>query len=365
MRIAIAALLLLGPAAAAAETRHRPILGVGVEERFDSAAFSGGESELMSKLSAEAGYALDSEVRTLEAAYAADLLHHLRGRNVTVDHRARLGFRDRSVERLELWASGQLFRVEDMTSLPRFGVARVRAPALWAWAEAGLGYRLTHTATGEIVYHGEATHLFTESYLLGTTHAAWMRLRLSTTRRLELGARLRGQLFLAGSARYADSLTPSVTARYALTRHSFVALEGGPLLYRSEAHPSTWLYRASGELGYEARGLLLGLSVGHDVMGAAGYASAVWADYIQAGATYRFTLAWSAFLGAGYYRNGRAPDRPADADGFTGSAGVEWKLARGFAMAATYDHLEQFGALATGLGLRRDIVSLRLFYRTP
>lgn len=363
MRKAWAAAILLWTAPAWAGVKHEPILGVAVEERVDTEGAAGGGTELMSKLSPEVGWSAKGEALTLDASYAVDAIHHLRARNVTFDHRVRLDLKNRLTERLTLRTTGALYRVEDMASLPRFGVARVLAPALWAWAEVGLEGRLTHTLMLEGAYHGEASRIFGGGYPLGSSHAGWARLRWQVDRRLELGARVRAELFAAGAARYADALSPTLTGRWAMTRHSFVSLEGGPLVYRSKTG-DTLIPRALAEVGYDARGLLLGVAATHDVVGAAGYAAAVWVDSVSAALTWRFAPTWSGWLVGGLYRNGLAPAGGADATGVTGTVGLEWRFARGFAAAATYDRIEQFAA-AQGFGLSRDIVSLRVGYRTP
>lgn len=357
--------LLLTAAPALAGTQHRPWVGISAEERFDSAAIAGGGSELMSKVSPEVGYELRGHGRRLELGYALDLIHHLRDGNLTFDHRVRGEYRDRLTERFSLQARGAFFRVEDMSSLPRFGVAIARAPALWGSGDVGADWRLSRTATLGAGYRMEATRIFLDGYPLGTSHALRGDLTGRLSRRLQLGVRYRGQLFLDDSERFADTLGVFGTARYQLTRHSFAAVEGGPLLYREAGGGETWVPRGNLELGYEARGWLLGLVVGHDVVGAAGYATAVWSDYVQGAATWRWARDWTGYVGGGYYRNGRAPDEAADADGFTASAGVEWRFAPGLAAAATYDHIGQFTSGSSGLGLSRDIVSLRFTYRTP
>ncbi|MGC4113848.1 MAG: hypothetical protein QM765_04175 [Myxococcales bacterium] len=199
----------------------------------------------------------------------------------------------------------------------------------------------------------------------GSSHALSLQLRDQVGRRLILGARVRGQLFLIRTSRYADATTATVTLRYLPSRHTFVSLEGGPMLYRAVGRGDAILPRLYAEVGYEGRVLVLGLSAGRDIVGAAGYADAVWADFASAAATWRMTPTWTLTVGGGYYRNGRAPSAPADATGLTGTAVVEWKFAKGFVAAAAYDHLHQFGAGGAGLDLARDIVSLRLGWRTP
>ncbi|HEY3447871.1 MAG TPA: hypothetical protein VGK67_16060 [Myxococcales bacterium] len=359
------ALAVLPGSLARGEAQQRPILGVSTEERFDSAAAAGGESELMSKVSPELGYSLLDQNRTLEASYALDLIHHLRAGNLTFDHRARLDYKDRPGRRLRLFATGAFYRVEDMSSLPRFGVARVRAPALWVWGEAGAEGKLTRTLTLAGEYHAELSRIFLDDSPPGSTHAFSLQLRDQTGRRLVLGARVRGQLFMIRSSRYADAVAGTVSARYLPSRHTYVSLEGGPMVYRAQGQADALLPRLSAEVGYEGRGLLLGLSAGRDLVGAAGYAQAVWADYASAAATWRVTPAWSVIVGGGYYRNGPAPSAPANATGVNATAAVEWRFERGFVAAVAYDHLHQFGAAGAGLDLARDIVSFRLGYRTP
>src|SRR5690606_9507007 len=134
---------------------------------------------------------------------------------------------------------------------------------------------------GEVGYSGDLTKLQLAQMPLGVVHAPYLLLMHRLTPRLELGARYRFQLFTADWGRTADAHTGVALLRYRITRHTHVALEAGPLLFRNDERPFL-APRVHGELAYYARGVELAINGGRDFVGAAGYATAIWADYVQA-----------------------------------------------------------------------------------
>ncbi len=359
---ALAALALASPALAA--TRHQPWLGLALEERFDSAAAVGGGAELMSKISPELGYLARDERLKLELSYDADLIHHLSAGNFTLDHRARAEYHQLLSRRLTLKAGGFFYRVEDTATLPRFGVANLHVPALWGRAELSARYRLSHRLTLEAGYAGEVTRLFLEGLPYGVTHTGQLRLSWDQTPRVQWGLLYRAQLFAAGLIPDSQGQSLAATGRFVPWRHSFVALEAGPLLYAARGGAFvTPRWRA--ELGYEARGAELGLVAGRDLVGAAGYAIVVWADFLQAAGALRLSRSLQLLAAGGAFRNGLAPDQALTAQGYALSAGLEWRLSRTLTAHLGYDRIAQVGTDALDFGLSRNIVSARIFWRTP
>lgn len=343
---------------------HRPLLGIVAEERFDDGLVHEGRKDLMTKLSPEVGYELKTELRSLSAAYAADLTYHLAAGNVSVDHRGRLSYKDAPLERLKLHADGSIYRVEDSTTLPRFGVARTLSAALWLQGQAGLEILLSPRDTAALAYSAEATRLYAGGLPLSTVQSLSPELKRRVTPRLELGLRYRAQLFTAGALGSAHAHALSGALRYVIARHMFLAADAGPALFFAGGAGGKVVPRFGAQLGYEARGLEVGILGGRDFVGAAGYAAAIWADTVQAAAAWKVNRAWSLDAGAGLYRNGLAPSGPSDAKGWGAGVGVEWRFARGFFAGASYNRISQIGT-APAAGLSRNIASARVGYRMP
>ncbi len=363
MRGAIVLLSLLAGGVASAATLHRPILGISAEERYDDDALHGA-GDLWTKVSPLVGYEMKGETRKLDATYAVDVIHMLRRSDFGVDHRGALEYTDRLTDRLTLHLRGGLFRVQDASSLPRLGVARVRAGVLWARTDGELRYRITARTEGELGYAGDLTKLLRAEYPLGVVHAPFAAVMHRLTPRLSVGARYRFQLFTADWGRTADAHTGVGLLRYRITRHTTLALEAGPVLFRGDSAPFV-APRVHGELAYYARGVELAINGGRDFVGAAGYATAIWADYVQAVAGWRVAAPVSMYAAGGLFRNGRAPNQPVDAQGYGLSAGVEWRFARGASLQLGYDRIAQVDFGGVGLNLSRNIFAVRVGYRTP
>ncbi len=353
----------LWAAAAFAAPVQRPILGIAAEERFDDGMAQEGRGALMTKLSPEVGYELQSEVRELQAVYAADLTYHLGDGSAGADHRGRLSYKDASAERLKLHAEGWLYRVEDSATLPRFGIAHTLSAALWVKGQAGVEYLLSPRDTAALGYTAEATRLFTGGLPLNVAQSLTPELRRRLSPRLEVGLRYRAQLFTAGPTPSATSHALSGALRYELARHVFLAADAGPALFWSSGAGKV-VPRFGAQLGYEARGLELALLGGRDLLGAAGFATAIWADTVQAAAAWKVSRAVSLDAAAGLYRNGVAPEGPTDAKGWGAGVGVEWRFVRGFFAGASYNRISQIGT-APAAGMSRNIAGARLGYRMP
>jgi hypothetical protein len=116
--------------------------------------------------------------------------------------------------------------------------------------------------------------------------------------------------------------------------------------------------------------LEVALEAGHDLVGASGFSSVLWADFATLTVSYRFFAAWRGvrvFGAASYFRNGHADQAwvpgpiAGTAQGYAGEVGVEWKLNTVFALQGTADRIEQLGGAVYGGGdLARDIIAVRL-----
>jgi len=343
---------------------HEPILGLAVEARVDDDVSAGGASESMAKLSPLVGWRSRGERFHVEGDYALDLVHHLEGSNLTFDHRGHLEARALATRRLTLRAQGGLYRVQDTSTLPRFGIARVPGGALWASWDLGAAYRVTETAPLEAGYLGDVTRLYDRHAPTGVLHSASVHLREAVTRRVELGLRGRTQIFAGRTNPFAEGYAASGTARLRLTRHSFFAVEAGGMLYHRDGSV-VFVPRGRAQLGLEGRRFDLGLEASRDTYGAAGFASAIWADSLYGAFAFRPIEPLGVWIGGGFFRNGVAPDRELTAQGYGATTGAEWRVVPGLTARLAFDHIGQLDESGRGLAMARNIVSLRLAYRTP
>ncbi len=196
----IAAYLFLLPGAARGEVSQRLRLGLSTEVRYDSEAMPGGD--VAGKLLPRLGYARTSPRSALVLDYGVDLTRHLNAPGLSLDHRGELSWRFQATRRLELRAEGAIYRVEESTSLPRFGVAYSEAGALWSFVELHARHRLTRAARLEVSARSEWNQLIAPQGGRETPLSGMQVLQVSqrypVTRLIELGWGVRGQLFSAG-----------------------------------------------------------------------------------------------------------------------------------------------------------------------
>jgi hypothetical protein len=361
-----AGLLVFVSSFARAATLREPILGASVESRYDSNAGTG-HADALGVFSPTVGYRQRHEVGHVELSYAPELIQHLRGGHVAWGHLANASFEERLSRRLTVDAAGAFWRVEDSTLLPRFGVTRVPAPALYTWGELETRYRLTHADTVEARYRGEASRLYLDDRPLGADHgfsAGWLH---TLDRRLQIGARYRFVLFTRSLDAIANTQTVSLIGRYQLARHSFFNIEAGPMAFRfTRSKDLTSVPYAQLGYAYDARGVHVAVTAGRDFVGAAGYATTIWADYLQAEIGRRFTQQLNLHAGGGVFRNGEAPSRPADIRGYDVSVGGEWHFTPSLHAALGYDRIGQFAGAGdvAGAQLVRTLIGARLIWRT-
>ncbi len=353
-------LVLFSPPIHAAQV-HKFWIGLGQEERWDSGAYFGND-ELMSRTSPEVGYRLKDARKTLEAKYGVELIHHYNAKKWSTDHWLDGEYKNRLTRRLTLEVSGNFARLEDMTSLPRFGLARITTSAIWARGGLTASYRWSPVLNTEIAYRGEATRVNSGSNTLNLSNLLWAQIRDQITPRWEMGIRYRYQILSSHREQNADTHSAGLSARVRLTRHAFAMLELGPSRFQANDETSLF-WRGNAELAYDARGTYLGLILGRDILGAGGYAPAVWSNYAQAAVTWSFRESASLYIAGGYYLNGIAPDLPADAEGWNGTVGLEIHITRHLSMTTSYDHIQQLPKLGS-LGVSRELVRLKLLYKT-
>ncbi|MCP3103373.1 hypothetical protein LZ198_31270 [Myxococcus sp. K15C18031901] len=364
-------LMLTAPAASAA-TLWEPRLRVAAEERYDDDLRLGtGDGQLMTKVSPRVGIRGQDERLTLDGAYAADMLMRHGSGKLTLDHRGTIEGRYLLSRRLRVDSAVRLYRVSDPTSLPRDGLARSTSPTFFTQARLGFTGRATERTDVRVGYTLEAVKILDAGQKAGYAHTPTLELMYRTTRRLTLGAEYRYQGFL-----YDNTLSQShgvaATLRYRLTRPTTLIVRGGPVRYLApDGQEGGWVPRVNVELARDGELFDLGIAVGHDLVGASGFANALWADYATVSLARRFNHEFSAFGAASFFRNGRAPSRdwttfgstPLVSQGYAVGGGVEYRFNRRMAAQGAVDRIAQVGvAEAAGAAgdLTRNVFAVRL-----
>nr|WP_225937125.1 hypothetical protein [Myxococcus sp. RHSTA-1-4] len=364
--------MLAAPAARGA-TVWEPKLRFTAEERYDDDLRLGdGEAggQLMTKLSPRVGLEGKDGRLTLDGFYAADLLMRHGSGKVTLDHRAAVELRHALSRRLRVDSAVRVYRVTDPSSLPRDGLARSTSPTFFTQAALGFTGRVTERLDLRTGYRFEAVRILESGQDAGYAHTPSVEAWYRSTRRLGLGLEYRYQAFVFQSA-VGQAHGVAAGLRYRLTRPTTFIARAGPVRYSApDGQEGGWVPRVNLELYREGALFDVGVVLGHDLVGASGFANALWADYAGVVLARRFTQRFSAFGAASFFRNGRAPSRdwgvfggsPTVSQGYAVSGGVEYRLGRRLSAQGAVDRIAQVGvAESAGAGdLTRNVFAVRL-----
>lgn len=196
----------------------------------------------------------------------------------------------------------------------------------------------------------------------------------------------RVQLFAAGP-QATDGNRWNIGATYSPTlgwRHQFTpsieaTADAGPLFYDALAASanivngngdrvapnSDWTWRGSAMVRWNTPKWRASAGYVHDLLGATGAGTALWADAIYAQAGYHYLEKFDAHVGLGYFRNGAAVNQPWAYDGVTADTFVDWRVVDYFRVGAYYTLRWQEtgpGVVAAGQfpNVTRNIVGIRL-----
>ncbi len=290
--------------------------------------------------------------------------------NVSLDHRTGVQLRHTLSRRLRLDFTGRLFRVTDPTSLPREGLARSLAPIVYGQARLSATGRVTQRLDVSARYAFEGAKVFEAGREPGFVHTPSVEAWYRSTRRLTLGLEYRYQGFVFGNG-YSDGHGAFAGLRYRLTRQTTLTVRGGPVLYTSPEGESEVLPRFAVELAREGELFDIGVTAGHDLVGASGFTNALWADYASLMFARRINQRWSVYGVGSFFRNGRAPsdgafslkDTAYVSQGYAVGGGVEFRMNRHLTLQGAVDRIAQVGAgdaEAAGVDLARNVLAVRL-----
>jgi hypothetical protein len=366
-----------------AETEVLPTLRITAEQRYDddliNRPINGGQ--FMAKLSPQVGLDVKDHTTLLHSYYAADVFLRQgsalagfcngQSQRACIDHRGSFDLKQALSRIWTLQGEAQVWRVADPTSLLRVGLARQISPVFYGFAEVSGTARLDPRTTLRTGYRFEAAKVYDERNLpIGLTNSPFAELWHRVSRQTDLGLEYRFQYFSFGSAT-ADSNALSAGYRYQLARHTKFTAKAGPIFYRAHGTSarSGFAPRVLLDLTQQASHRLTGsISVGHDLIGAAGLFTAYWAEWAMLTGSYRLGKHTSVFGWGSLYRNGPAPNdklfpiaRSDTARGYGAGGGLEWLIDRKLSVQATFTRYIQVAGTDFG-GLERNIGAVRLIY---
>ncbi len=367
-----------------------PTLKFAAEERYDDDLLlrqgnSANAGQVVTKLSPQIGLDVKERTLTLHSFYAADFFLHSASRYSGVDHRGSLDFKNAFSHVFALEGRTEIWRVSDPTSLPRVGLARTISPILYGWAELVGVQRLSARTTLRVGYRFEGTKVYERLVVpegstappdAGLAHVPFAELWHRATRRSEIGVEYRFQYFTLGS-QTSDANSVAALYRYRLSPETRLTVRAGPTYYQRLDHsPSNftrtgWMPRFVFDLTHDSRVSRITAAIGHELTGASGLSSGLWAEYASLFGSHRLWKELSVFAGASLYRNGSAANVGIDsfspargiARGYWVNAGLEWRLTRDLALSGIFTRLTQLGSQAVGVAdLTRNVFAVRLVY---
>jgi hypothetical protein len=131
------------------------------------------------------------------------------------------------------------------------------------------------------------------------------------------------------------------------------------------APTSGWTWRGAALLRFNTPTWRSSVGYVHDLLGATGAGTALWADALYAQAGYHYLEKFDAHVGFGYFRNGAAVNQPWAYDGVTADTFVDWRVVDYFRVGAYYTlRWQETGPGVVGPGqfpnVTRNIVGIRL-----
>lgn len=379
---AAAGLVSLAPAVARAERPPpaeavEPILRLAAEQRYDDdVLLTGGQNApgaLLTKVMPQVGLRLNQPLTKFEGFYGPDLLFRTGAGELILDHRAALELHTDASRTAHVDAIAKFWDTSDPLALPRQGLARTLSRTYYGIADLEWRQKFAPRWSFLLGYRFEGAKVEEPDHPAGFLNSPSIEVDYRLTRRADLGAEYRLQLFKFGSNN-GIAHSPGLVWRYRLSRTANIKLSGGAAFYSEHQDPQKNGVVPRFEVDVSQRitkRLDWIFTVGHDLVGASGFSTAVWADYAS------LTLSWllleklRLFGYGSFFRNGSMPNvgvfplkvdqEKGVAAGYGFGAGAEWRFNRHVAVQATYDRLDQVGSVDPAqASLTRNIVAARL-----
>jgi hypothetical protein len=371
-------------------------VSAGIDSAYDDNVYNSRGSDFVNRITPHASYRLIDPRVKLDTAYDFSYWTYALGKaNNSLNHRALFGVEGQATRRLTLKLADEFARAEDPGFLSRMGVVAPQIGIFDNIADAamsanvvrrlvlGLGYTY-HWARFD-PYDAQQAMIYAPLYD-GAEHDLQGTTSFSVTRRNDLRFGGRMQMFSAGpQATDANrwmigrSYSPTLGWRVQILKDVEATADAGPLFYEGLAAASnvvdasgrqvapnsgiTW--RAGTQVRYFTPKWRASAGYVHDLIGATGAGTALWADAVYGQAGYHYLEKFDAHVGLGYFRNGAAVDQPWAYSGITADTFVDWRVVQYFRLGAYYTlRWQEAGPGVVGAGqfpaITRNIVGIRL-----
>jgi hypothetical protein len=347
-------------------------LDLTAEERYDDDALfrvagGPGGADLMTKLIPKFGLQLKNPTLTLDGWYAADFMFMQLSRTFRLDHRMGLKLTQRLSRTTAVDADLGVWRVQDPTSLPRLSVALTMNPVLYARLTAGVTTQLSRRWTARFQYAFEGTQVYQAGDPVGTTNTPSGEMLYRATRQTSVGFGYRYQYFAFGTQKN-QGHTPEGLFRYRFDPFTTLNLRAGPVFFGTDVQQMKTAPMLDLNLYRHVRHVELGLVAGQDVVGASGFTSALWTQYVGGQVGWRATRPLRVWGGGNVFRNGAAPggvdawlgrNPQGIATGYGLGVGGEYDLNPYLSMQCQLDRIVQTGVYGAGGNISRNIGAVR------
>ena len=354
-----------------------PILRVALEERYDDDVLLTGSQNapgaFLTKIMPQAGLRLDQRLTKLETYFGPDILWRSSGGQVQLDYRASFDLHTDVSRTAHIDGLAKFWDTSDPLALPRQGLARTLARTYYGIATFGWRQEFAPRWSFLLGYRFEGAKVEEVGHPPGFLNSPSIEVDYRLTRRADVGAEYRLQLFKFGDNN-GIAHSPGLIWKYRISRSANIKVSAGAAFYSEHLDPSKngIVPRFEIDVGQQITKRLSWLfAVGHDLVGASGFSTAVWADYSS------LTLSWQVLeklrlFGYGsFFRNGPMPNigvfplkvdqEKGVAAGYGVGAGAEWRFNRYVAVQASYDRIDQVGSVDPAqTSLTRNIVAARL-----
>ena len=371
-------------------------ISAGVDSAYDDNVYNGRGPDFVNRVSPKVTYHLVDPRVKLDAGYELGYWTYAFGKaDNSLNHRADVSVEGRPTRRVTLSADDELTRAQDPGFILRLGVVAPQIGITDNVTDASIGVNLTRRWFGAAAYmfhfatfdHYSAEQVAAGLPALfdGAEHKATLAFRYRVTRSDDFLFDGRFQRFTAGPqsvsiSRYALANTYSPTLGW---RHQFLPVleltaSGGPVAYQAldgarnipgAVLDSGVTWRVGSRLRFYTDAWRASVAYTHDLLGATGAGTALWADYVYAQGGYNYIDKLDITFGAGYFRNGAAVNQAFSYDGVTTDAAIDWHVIANLRLGAYYSLRWQEtgpGAIPPGAAaalfpnITRNIVGIRL-----
>jgi len=354
-----------------------PILRLAVEQRYDDDVLLTGSQNApgawLTKIMPQVGLRLDERRTKLDTFFGPDVLYYSNSGDVKLDYRGALELHTALSRTAHIDTVARFWDTSDPLALPRQGLARTLARTYYGVATFGWRQEFAPRWSFLVGYRFEGAKVEEPDHPPGFLNSPTLEVDYRLTRRADLGVEYRLQLFKFGDNN-AIANSPGLVWKYRVSRSANIKVSAGAAFYREHLDPSKDGVVPRFEIDVAqkiTKRVDWVFAVGHDLVGASGFNTAVWADYASATLSWQVIEKLRLFGYGSFFRNGPMPNigvfplkvdqEKGVAAGYGVGAGAEWRFNKYVAVQASYDRLDQVGSVDPAqTSLTRNIVAARL-----